>query len=73
MVLPNRCCVRNSMICVLGRGGWVLYFYLCKKIDREQEQFPGRKLHTGVEQLTKISIKFITYFETYIIHTHHDT
>ena len=41
MVLPNRCCVRNSMIFVLGRGGWVLYFYLCKKIDREQEQFPG--------------------------------
>ena len=50
MVLPNRCCVRNSMI--LGRGGWVLYFYLCKKIDREQEQ----ENYTGVEQLTKISI-----------------
>ena len=40
MVLPNRCCVRNSMIFVLGRGGCVLYFYPCK-IDREQEQFPG--------------------------------
>ena len=59
MVLPNRCCVRNNMIFVLGRGGCVLYFY----------QLPV----TSVEQLTKISIKFITYFETYIIHTHHDT
>ena len=54
MVLPNRCCVRNSMIFVLGRGGWVLYFYLCKKIDREQEQ--ENYMYTGVEQLTKISI-----------------
>ena len=39
MVLPNRCCVRNNMIFVLGRGGCVLYFY----------QLPV----TSVEQLTR--------------------
>jgi hypothetical protein len=29
MVLPNRCCVRNSMIFVLGRGG--SFFFTCVK------------------------------------------
>ena len=58
MVLPNRCCVRNSMI--LGRGGWVLYFYLCK-IDREQEQ--QKTTHRCRTINKNFNNKCITYFK----------